>query len=265
MLVIAPGSFVMGSPISEAGRFEDEGPQHPVTITHPFAVSRTPITRTQYEMFVRTTQRSEPSACASMNAEGNWVSTSGLSWKNPGFEQTAEHPVVCISWEDAQAYALWLSEETGRTYRLLSEAEYEYIARAGSTTAFTWGASDQDMCAYANGFDASARSAHPDWPAATCDDGYVQTAPVRAFPANAFGVYGAVGNVFSWTKDCFVEGGYAGAPTDSSARTVDACELRVIRGGSWLNSSRGLRAAMRDRDRQQDRYTNVGFRVAGEP
>jgi formylglycine-generating enzyme required for sulfatase activity len=264
MIVIPPGSFVMGSPVTEFGRFEDEGPQHTVTIAHPFAVSRTPITRAEYERFVRATQRSDPMGCASMEAEG-WVNTSGLNWNNPGFDQTADHPVVCVSWEDARVYAQWLSERTGRTYRLLSEAEFEYIARAGSTTAFAWGASDQDMCAHANGFDASARKAHPDWPGAACDDGHVYTAPVRAFPANAFGIYGAVGNVFQWTEDCFVEGGYAGAPGDGSARAVEGCELRVIRGGSWLNSSRGLRAAMRDRDRQGDRYTNVGFRVARDP
>jgi formylglycine-generating enzyme required for sulfatase activity len=200
-----------------------------------------------------------------MSAEGRWVSTPGLSWSNPGFDQAADHPVVCVSWEDARAYAQWLTERTGRKYRLLSEAEYEYIARAGSTTAFAWGASAQDMCAHANGFDRTARTAHPDWGDAACEDGYVYTAPVRAFPPNAFGVYGAVGNVFQWTEDCFVEGGYVGAPTDGSARTVEGCVLRVIRGGSWLNSSRGLRAAMRDRDRPGDCYTNVGFRVAREP
>jgi sulfatase modifying factor 1 len=265
MVVIPAGSFVMGSPASEPGRFEDaEGPQHTVAIGRSFAISRTPITRAEYEVFARTTRRSHPGGCASMSAEGRWVGTPGLSWNNPGFDQTAEHPVVCISWHDARAYGEWLTEMTGRTYRLLSEAEYEYIARAGSTTAFAWGASGAQMCAFANGFDASAARAHPDWGTAACDDGYVYTAPVRAFPANAFGVFGAVGNVFQWTEDCFVEGGYAGAPTDGSARTMDGCELRVIRGGSWLNSPRGLRAAMRDRDRPGDRYTNVGLRVARE-
>jgi formylglycine-generating enzyme required for sulfatase activity len=265
MLLISPGSFVMGSPESEPGRFEDEGPQHPVTVARAFAVSTAPITRAQYEVFVRTTRRSDPGTCASMSAEGNWVRTSGLSWNNPGFEQAAEHPVVCVSWEDAQAYARWLSEKTGRTYRLLTEAEFEYIARAGSTTTFSWGASGEDMCAHANGFDAAARRTYPDWPGAACDDGHVHTAPVHAFPANAFGLFGTVGNVFQWTEDCFLEGGYAGAPADGSARIVAGCEARVIRGGSWLNSSRGLRAAMRDRDRQGDRYTNVGIRVAREP
>jgi formylglycine-generating enzyme required for sulfatase activity len=264
MLVISAGSFVMGSPVTEAGRFEEEGPQHSVTFAHRFAVSRASITRAAYEIFVRATKRNGPTGCASMGAEGRWLNHAGLSWNNPGFDQTPEHPVVCVSWADARAYAKWLSEITGRSYRLLTEAEHEYILRANSTTAFSWGASDEEMCAHANGFDASARRVHPDWGGASCDDGYSYTAPVRAFPANAFGVYGAVGNVFQWTEDCFVEGGYDGAPTDGTARIVEGCELRVIRGGSWLNSSRGLRSAMRDRDRRGDRYTNVGFRVARE-
>lgn len=127
------------------------------------------------------------------------------------------------------------------------------------------GAAEQDMCTRANGFDASTRSTYPDWPAAPCDDGYVHTSPVRAFAANDFGLFGTVGNVCQWTEDCFVEGGYAGAPTNGSARTVEGCQLRVIRGGSWLNSSRGLRAAIRDLARQGDRDTNVGFRIAREP
>ena len=265
MVVIPPGSFVMGSPLSEPGRFEDEGPEHTVTIARQFAVSTTPVTRAQYEFFVHATSRTDSSGCAEMNAEGNWVKNPSLGWANPGFEQTPEHPVVCVSWDEGQAYAAWLTEKTGRPYRLLSEAEFEYVARAGSTTAFAWGPSEAGMCSSANGFDASAGKAHPDWPAAACDDGHVFTAPVRAFPANAFGVYGAVGNVFQWTEDCFLEGGYAGAPTDGSARSTEDCAPRVIRGGSWLNSARGLRVAMRDRDLRADRYTNVGLRVALSP
>lgn len=263
MIVIPAGQFLMGSPLSEVGRFDDEGPQHTVTISRAFAVSRTPTTRAQYEQFVRATKRRDAGDCASMSDDGRWVSTSGLTWQHPGFEQRADHPVVCVSWEDARAYAQWLSARSGHTYRLLTEAEFEYVARAGATTTFAWGASENDLCTHANGFDAAAGRAHPDWPAADCDDGYVNTAPVEAFPANAFGLYGTTGNVFQWTEDCMVEsGGYTGAPTDGSARTAPSCTIRVIRGGSWLNSGRGLRVAMRDRDRQQDRYTNIGFRVA---
>src|SRR5262249_52224231 len=175
MVVVPLGHFLMGSPISEVGRFDDEGPQHTVTFTRRFAVSRTPTTRSQYELFVRVSGRSDPGECTSMSPDGRWVSTPGLSWRNPGFEQSAEHPVVCVSWEDARAYTQWLSGRSGRTYRLLSEAEYEYVARAASTTTFAWGESGNDMCGHANGFDASARRAHPDWPGADCDDGYVNT------------------------------------------------------------------------------------------
>ena len=262
MVVIPAGSFLMGSPPSEVGRFDDEGPQHTVTLSQPFAVSRTPITRAEYERFVRATRQANANACSSMSDDGHWVSTPGLSWRNPGFEQFADHPVVCVSWEEAQAYAQWLSAESGRTYRLLSEAEFEYVARAGASTAFPWGPSEADMCAHANGFDATAGRAHPNWSAASCDDRYASTARVEAFPANAFGLYGVTGNVFQWTEDCFVEGGYAGAPADGSARTAEDCKVRVIRGGSWLNGPRGLRCAMRDRDPQQGRYTNIGLRVA---
>jgi formylglycine-generating enzyme required for sulfatase activity len=261
MIVVPAGEFIMGSPISENGRFEEEGPQHRVAIAHPFAVSRAPITRAQYDAFVRATYRDTASACASIDS-GDWVSTSGLTWRNPGFEQGPDHPVVCISWDEAQAYAQWLSAKTGERYRLLSEAEFEYIARAGTTTAYPWGASGEDICAHANSFDLAAKRAHPDWPAADCDDGYTYTGPAEAFPANAFGIYGATGNVFQWTQDCWGEGGYSGAPSDGSARRTEGCNVRVIRGGSWLNSARGLRAAMRDLDRQQDRYTNLGFRAA---
>src|SRR5262249_39835381 len=175
-----------------------------------------------------------------------------------------DHPVVCVSWDDARAYADWLSTKTGKPYRLLSESEFEYVARAGSTATFPWGASADDLCAHANSFDLTAKRAHPDWPSASCDDHYALTSPVGVFPANAFGLYDATGNVYQWTADCFIEGGYTGAPTDGSARTKDGCVARVIRGGSWLNGWRGLRAAMRDRDRQQDRYTNIGIRIARE-
>lgn len=262
MVVVGPGTFEMGSPISETGRFDDEGPQRMVTLAYSFAVGTAPVTKREYERLLDARQRRDSTSCANMNDEGRWVATAGLSWSSPGFEQTGEHPVVCVSWEDAKEYARRLREKTGRAYRLLTEAEYEYVARAGSTTTFSWGSSEQEMCKYANGFDLSGQRAHPDWPAAACDDGFTYTAPVRAFPANALGLYSVVGNVFQWTEDCFVEGGYAGAPTDGSPRRAGTCDARAIRGGSWLNSSRGLRAAMRDRDRQRDRYTNVGFRVA---
>ena len=265
MVVVPSGSFLMGSPAAEAGRFEEEGPQHTVTLARTFALSAAPITRAEYERFARSTARAEPDSCTSMGADGNWVATPGLSWRSPGYEQSGEHPVVCVSWHDAEAYAVWLAGRTGQRYRLPTESEAEYAARAGASSTFPWGESAAEICAHANSFDAAGRRLHPDWGGAECDDGHAYTAPVRAFPANAFGLYGTTGNVFQWTADCWVEGGYAGAPADGAARSTGECVARVIRGGSWLNSARGLRAAMRDRDPPAGRYTNIGIRVAREP
>ncbi len=260
MLVVPAGEFVMGSPEGENGRFEEEGPTHAVRVA-AFAVSETPITRHQYEMFVRATGRDHAPSCNAMSDAGEWTETRGLTWRSPGFEQADDHPVVCVSWDDAQAYAQWLAARTGRRYRLLSESEFEYAARAATTTAFPWGAEVGEACAHANGFDLAAKRLHPDWPSFACDDGYAHTAPVEAFPANAFNLRGLTGNVYQWVQDCFHDG-YVGAPEDGAAWDGEPCEARVIRGGSWLNGARGLRAAMRDRDPQSSRYTNIGLRVA---
>ena len=263
MVVVPSGQFLMGSPPEEPGRFEEEGPQHHVRIPSRLAISHAPITRAQYASFVEATHHPDPDQCAVMQDDGQWRSTPGRSWRQPGFDQQSDHPVVCVSWEDGQAYARWLTARTGKAYRLLSEAEFEYVARAGVTPAFPWGTAGEAACAHANGFDRTAQKDHPDWPSLPCTDGYATTAPVGAFPANAFGLLGTTGNVFQWVEDCWVEGGYSGAPDDGTVRAGAAdCNLRVIRGGSWLNGARGLRLAMRDLDRQTDRYTNVGLRVA---
>jgi formylglycine-generating enzyme len=261
MIAVPAGNFMMGSPASEPGRFDDEGPQHRVTI-QPTAVSATPITRAQYAMFANATNRADPDSCVAMNDAGEFKLQPGLNWRNPGFEQTPDHPVVCVSWEDAVAYIAWLSARTGKNYGLLTEAEFEYAARGGSPTRHWWGEeSGNTTCTFANGFDLAAKRTHPDWPSIECDDRYPFTSPVRTFPANGFGLFDMAGNAFSWVQDCYVEG-YAGAPADGSARIEATCPARAIRGGSWLNSAKGLRAALRDRDPPKGRYQNLGFRVA---
>lgn len=263
MIVARGGSFVMGSPATEQGRFDDdEGPQRRVTVAS-FAVSVTPITRVQYAAFVNAAQRPDGDGCAAMDDNGDFKRRADLNWHSPGFAQADDHPVVCISWDDAKAYAAWLSARTGKLYRLLSEAEFEYANRAGSTTAYAWGEVG-DICKHADGFDLSAKRLHPDWPSLNCDDGYAFTAPVRAFPANAMGLYAMTGTAHQWVEDCFTQG-YAGASSDGSAREDGDCSIRRLRGGSWLNGARGLRAALRDRDRAEDRYNNLGFRVARAP
>ncbi len=261
MVRVPAGSFMMGSPNSEAGRFDDdEGPEHRVTVA-AFAVSSTPIIRADYARFIAETQRPPDPGCAAMDDNGNFTRRADLNWRNPGFQQSDGHPAVCVSWDDAQPYAAYLSSRTGKAYRLLSEAEFEYANRAGSTTAYPWGATAEKACEHADGFDRAAKRLHPNWPSLDCDDGYAFTAPARAYAANAFGLYAMTGNAHQWVEDCFTEG-YVGAPIDGSPATNGDCAVRRLRGGSWLNGARGLRAALRDRDRAKDRYNNLGFRVA---
>ena len=179
MVVVPSGSFRMGSPASEEGRYDDEGPRHQVAIAEPFAVGVREVTRGEFARFVRETNRSMGNSCWDM--EGEWTERSGRTWRNPGFAQTDRHPVVCVSWQDAQAYARWLSGKTKHRYRLLSESRWEYMARAGTRTARYWGESESGQCRHANGEDLAARRHHQSQTVASCDDGYHQTAPVGSF------------------------------------------------------------------------------------
>ena len=131
MIVVPPGHFDMGSPDSEAGRDNDEGPVHQVTVGYRFAVGVHEVTRGEFGRFVSATNRVMGNKCATWRND-RWRDESGTNWRHPGFSQTDDHPVVCVSWNDAKAYARWLSRETGQRYRLLSESEWEYVARAGS-------------------------------------------------------------------------------------------------------------------------------------
>ncbi len=170
--------------------------------------------------------------------------------------------MVCVSWKDAQAYVAWLTQKTGHWYRLLSEAEWEYAARAGTTTAAYWGDSQGDACAYANGADLTMEEQFPDQEAAQpCHDGYVYTAPVGSFKPNAFGLYDMLGNVFEMLADCY-ERTYENAPVNGSPKVVADCRCRSNRGGSWTSTPTGLRAAYRDCDQEDTRVVDLGFRVA---
>jgi formylglycine-generating enzyme required for sulfatase activity len=233
MVVVPAGSFTMGSPSSEAGRGDDEGPQHQVTIGSSFAVGKYPVTRDEYARFVEATGHSNDESVVD-------------------FPQTARDPVVAVSWDDVKAYVAWLSEKTGKNYRLLTESEYEYAERAGTSTVYWWGDSADELCRYANGGPCNHRG----------------TVPVGTYPANAFGLNDMAGNVWEWTEDCFNES-YAGAPVDGTAWTAGICSQRVARGGSWDNDGDGawsLRSAARPPFRINDssryRVINFGFRVA---
>ena len=247
MVVVPSGSFMMGSPPSEEGRDDDEGPVHRVTIGARFAVGVYEVTRGEFGRFVSSTGRSMGNGCWTYE-DGEGEYRSGRSWLSPGFSQTDLHPAVCVSRDDAQAYVDWLSRETGEAYRLLSESEWEYVARAGTTTRYHWG-------------DAIGRNLANCWDCGSRWDGGKGTSPVGSFGANAFGLHDVHGNVLEFVEDCVNES-YAGAPRDGSAWKGGDCSRHVLRGGSWYYGPRVLRAADRLRDDTGDRLNVVGFRVA---
>ena len=258
MVVVPSGRFQMGSPSSEKGRLDDEGPVHEVTIARPFAVGVNEVTRGEFARFAEATGRSTGNNCWSYES-GEWKARSGRHWRDPGFSQTDEHPVVCVRWNDAQAYVRWLSGETGEAYRLPSEAEWEYVARAGTRTAWYWGESESGQCRYANGADEA--SGDLGGGKVRCNDGHARTSPVGSYEANGYGLHDVLGNVWEWVQDCWNES-YAGAPRDGSAWTSGECGRRVLRGGSWHANPRNLRSADRGRYWSGNRVNLIGFRVA---
>jgi formylglycine-generating enzyme required for sulfatase activity len=251
MVVVAAGSFTMGSRASEAGHNADEGPQHSVTIPKLFAVGKFHVTVDQFAAFVAESGYNDEQRywghvyldCLTFEGE---VTSRERSWRSPGFAQTGSHPAVCVNWDTARAYVAWLSRKTGRSYRLLTEAEWEYAARAGTSTRYFFGDNDKDFCRYGNGADQSAiKSVGFDKGGKIpCSDGYAYTAPVGAFRPNAFGLYDVHGNAWQWLEDCWHES-YTGAPADGSAWTWGDCGWRVLRGGNWFSDPRYLRSASR--------------------
>jgi formylglycine-generating enzyme required for sulfatase activity len=263
MVRVPAGSFQMGSQGNEAGRLDNEGPVHAVTIGYPLAVSRYPVTRGQWRAFLSDTGRSgSSSSCRGFNqSTGRAEESPGYSWEAPGFPQDDSHPVVCVSWDEAAAYTSWMSWRTRHHYRLLSEAEYEFVNRAGSSSPYFWGNTSDALCRHANGEDAAASARYPEWTqAAGCSDGYMFTSPVGKFEPNGFGLYDTTGNVWSWTQDCY-NPGYMGAPANGAAWETGTCfNVRVARGGSWFDSPASLRAS--SRNWPSGSFCYVGFRLA---
>jgi formylglycine-generating enzyme required for sulfatase activity len=228
MVVVPSGSFTMGSPASEPGRSDDEGPQHRVTIGKGLAVGKFTVTFDEWD------------AC---------VADGGCNVYRPEDEGwgRGKQPVINVSWDDAKAYIAWLWKTTGKSYRLLSESEWEYAARAGTTMAYYWGAELGKN-------NASCVDCGSQWDSKG-------TAPVGSFAANNFGLYDMAGNVWQWVEDCYAES-YEGAATDGSARTTGDCFYRVLRGGSRVSLPRSLRAAGRSSLHPVNRDSFIGFRLA---
>src|SRR5471030_1197521 len=264
MVVVPPGNFSMGSPDSERGRDKDrEGPVHPVTLSRALGVGKYEVTKAQFARFAQETGFSSSGSCYVWSGE-KVEHDSSKSWLNLGFAQTENDPVVCVSWDDAKAYTRWLARKTGKAFRLLTEAEWEYAARAGSQSSRPWGDDPRLACRYANVADATAKTGVPgfsDLAMHACDDGHAYTAPVGSYQPNAFGLYDMIGNASEWTEDCWNEN-YAGAPGDGLARTDGDCDLRVVRGGSWLSFPVNARSAFRNVGTLGDRFNLIGVRVA---
>ena len=262
MVVVPAGSYEMGSPAGEAGRSENEGPVHRVTIAEPLAVGVYEVTVGEFGQFVGETGYSAGDTCA-VYGEGTWKVRPGGSWRDPGFRQTKGHPVVCVSWEDARAYVGWLSRKTGRRYRLLSEAEWEYAARAETRTARYWGDGESGQCANENGADEALKRHYPDWKGgiASCDDGQVHTTVAGSYGPNGHGLHDVLGNVGEWVEDCWHDS-YHGAPADGSAWVRGGnCRERVLRRGSWIFPV-DLRSSSRIRNSTGIRFDIYGFRIA---
>lgn len=258
MVVIPGGSFMMGSPPDEPDRQASEGPQRRVQVGK-FALGRTEVTRGEFRRFVQDTGRSV-SGCYEYDRK-EWKLNPGRNWELPGYEQTDDHPVVCVDWNDAQAYVLWLSRRSGQSYRLASEAEWEHAARAGSRGVRHWGNGERDACRYANVADQSAKRRNSGRTVFDCDDGYVNTSSVGSFLPNDFGLYDMLGNVWEWTEDCWNED-YRGAPTRGEPRRDGDCARRVVRGGAWGNGPGNVRSADREWYDAAERGSGAGFRVA---
>jgi formylglycine-generating enzyme required for sulfatase activity len=272
MVVIPAGEFTMGSPAAEAGRGVDEGPQRPVSIAQPFALGRSEVTVAEFRRFV-----DESGYKTEAERDSRALGCSGFiyadplaagpaaqavtSWRSPGLAQADSHPVLCVSWNDARAYAQWLSKKTGKRYRLPTEAEWEYAARAGSAAARPWGDDAAQACRFANVADQSRFQTWSFGQKHECTDGHYFTAPAGGYSPNRFGLYDMLGNVWEWTEDCW-NASYAGAPSDGIAWLAGDCAQRALRGGSWSTVPRFARSATRHKNPADHRDNLTGFRLA---
>ena len=274
MVAVPPGTFTMGADPQEEQReglpAELRGraaPTVPVTFAQGFAIGKFPVTRAEFLAFAQATRRPPGTTCWGLGGPreggGRWQERPRSSWNAPGFAQTPQDPVVCVSWGDANAYAEWVSRRTGRRYRLPSEAEWEYAARAGTLGPRYWTEAIEAACTRANLRDlamAAVHAAQPDASYAPCRDGFAHTSRVGAFPPNGFGLHDMLGNVWQWTQDCW-NPTLEGTPRQGTPRDTGDCQTRAARGGSWSNDVRMVRTSYRNSGPAAARSSNTGFRL----
>jgi sulfatase modifying factor 1 len=286
MVLVPAGDFLMGSAESAkeaatffkkdcgdnvltADDFKDEHPQHRVRISRPFYLGTYHVTRGQFRQFV------SQSGYKTDAEKGDWPGAFGWDpekkhfgyrekycWRNAGFQDTDEYPVVNVSWNDAAAFCRWLSDKEHKTYRLPTEAEWEYACRAGTTTRYYSGDGPETLAKVGNVADAAAKAKFPDWKSTIkADDGYVFTAPVGKFQPNAFGLFDMHGNAAQWCADWYGADYYAKSIADDP-KGPDTGDDRVLRGGSWCAGPSSARSASRTRAPEDNRCYMPGFRVA---
>jgi sulfatase modifying factor 1 len=260
------GEFTMGSLATESQRFDNEMP-HVVKLTRSFFIGATAVTVGQFAKFVQktgyqTAAEKENWAYGAWNMnENKWDKLQGASWKKPGFDQSADHPVVDVDWFDAVAFCQWLSKKEGCHYRLPTEAEWEYCSRAGEQTPYPWGDNPDAGAGYCNGCDQTAKNRFTIFPPFSWTDGYEFTSPVTAFKPNTWRIYDPVGNVLQWCSDWF--GNY---PPDAAVDPTCPASgiLRVLRGGAFVYGPKHCRCAFRGRNNPDFRNFYIGFRVVLE-
>lgn len=245
MVVLPAGSYLMGTPEDEIGREGDEGPQHTVTFAKPFAMSRFHVTAAELDAYIRET--------GVVIKDGDTRPGRLCQASKPSYKQGPRQPAVCIDYFEVQAYTEWLSKKTGQKYRMVSESEREYAARAGSTGSFPFPFDDEgeyQISKHANTYGPK--------------DGYTYSAPVGSYPPNAFGMYDMHGNVYEWVADCW-HPNYEGAPADGSAwLTGGDCNDAHIRGNDWGEAPVFSRSGNRNSREKNVRGDFLGFRVARE-
>jgi sulfatase modifying factor 1 len=270
MVTIPVGSANLGPAPGEEERegipeAKRQGDQRKIAISRPFALGKYEVTRGEFAAFVAATGHQPGLSCWGWDTDGVLRDAPGRSWRSAGFEQTDTHPVMCVNWDDAKAYAAWLSKLTGKRYRLPSEVQWEYAARGGSTTARYWGNALEGSCQYGNVADLTGATAlnwdHKPDKIFLCADNYVYTSPVGTYKPNAFGLYDMLGNVWEWVEDCY-DVHPKDIPTDGSPLLTGDCTKRVLRGGSWYSSPYLVRAAYRYAGPGSVRSRSVGFRIA---
>ena len=255
MVLLPSGAARIGSNDGDA----DERPVRELKVAS-FSIGKFEVTRGQFDAFVREAKYNAGDTCWTFE-EGKSLDRH-RSWLNPGFAQNSNHPVVCVNWKDAQAYVKWLRDKTGKPYRLPSEVEWEYVARAGSISSRYWGDDADQACSNANVMDAHAKKSLSGvtWQSHDCNDGVTATSSAGYFKPNAFGIYDMIGNAAEWVEDCW-NPNYEDAPLSQTAWARGDCSRRVIRGGSWLDRPHHSRIANRDKLLLNSRMDTTGFRV----